>query len=86
MEGEIDSPRIALSSGLARILGDAVGRAAREEAADLHWVSLGQLGTCISVLQQAGATQALMAGPMLVLYAFSILIAWIFAKRKPAES
>jgi sec-independent protein translocase protein TatC len=29
-------------------------------------------------------SQALMAGPMLVLYAFSIGIAWLFAKRKPA--
>jgi sec-independent protein translocase protein TatC len=31
-------------------------------------------------------SQALMAGPMLVLYALSIGIAWLFAKRKPAES
>ncbi len=31
-------------------------------------------------------SQALMAGPMLVLYALSIAIAWLFAKRKPAES
>ena len=31
-------------------------------------------------------SQALMAGPMLILYALSIVIAWIFAKRKPAES
>ena len=30
-------------------------------------------------------SQALMAGPMLVLYALSIVIAWLFAKRKPAE-
>ena len=29
-------------------------------------------------------SQALMAGPMLVLYALSIGIAWLFAKRKPA--
>jgi sec-independent protein translocase protein TatC len=31
-------------------------------------------------------SQALMAGPMLVLYALSIGIAWAFAKRKPAEA
>ena len=31
-------------------------------------------------------SQFMMAGPMLVLYAFSIGIAWLFAKRKPAES
>ena len=30
-------------------------------------------------------SQAMMAGPMLVLYALSIVIAWMFAKRKPAE-
>jgi sec-independent protein translocase protein TatC len=29
-------------------------------------------------------SQALMAGPMLALYAFSILIAWLFGKRRPA--
>lgn len=29
-------------------------------------------------------SQALMAGPMLVLYLFSIFVAWVFAKRKPA--
>jgi Sec-independent protein secretion pathway component TatC len=27
-----------------------------------------------------------MAGPMLALYAFSIIIAFIFQKRKPSES
>ena len=27
-----------------------------------HWISLGQLGTCISVLKSAGVTQAVMAG------------------------
>lgn len=30
-------------------------------------------------------SQALMAGPMLALYGLSILIAWVFAKRKPAQ-
>jgi DUF1009 family protein len=29
---------------------------------DLHWVSLGQLGKCISLLKEAGVTQAVMAG------------------------
>ena len=37
-------------------------RAAREAGADLHWVSLGQLGTCIKILKKAGASQAVMAG------------------------
>jgi sec-independent protein translocase protein TatC len=29
--------------------------------------------------------QSIMAGPMIVLYLLSIVIAWIFGKRKPAE-
>jgi hypothetical protein len=41
---------------------DLVGAAARAPAADLHWVSLGQLGTCIRLLEDAGVTQAVMAG------------------------
>ena len=36
--------------------------AARPPAAPLHWISLGQLGKCISLLQDAGVTQAVMAG------------------------
>jgi DUF1009 family protein len=41
---------------------DLEGVAARPPAAALHWVSLGQLGKCISVLKNAGITQAVMAG------------------------
>jgi DUF1009 family protein len=36
--------------------------AARPPAAKVHWVSLGQLGQCISLLKAAGVTQAVMAG------------------------
>jgi UDP-2,3-diacylglucosamine hydrolase len=36
--------------------------AARPPGAALHWISLGQLGACIRVLEQAGVTQAVMAG------------------------
>src|SRR5437667_6075513 len=36
--------------------------AARPPAAAFHWISLGQLGTLIGVLKDAGVTQALMAG------------------------
>src|SRR6266542_1886962 len=36
--------------------------AARPPAASLHWVSLGQLGKCISLLKDAGVAQAVMAG------------------------
>lgn len=35
--------------------------AARFES-DIHWISLGQLGTCIKVLKKAGVAQAVMAG------------------------
>ena len=36
--------------------------AARSPAAAVHWVSLGQLGKCISLLKAAGVKQAVMAG------------------------
>jgi UDP-2,3-diacylglucosamine hydrolase len=36
--------------------------AARSPAAAFHWISLGQLGTCITLLRDAGAAQAVMAG------------------------
>lgn len=36
--------------------------AARDASADLHWVSLGHLGTCIRILKAAGVQQAVMAG------------------------
>ena len=35
---------------------------ARDAGADLHWVSLGHLGTCIKILKGAGVTRAVMAG------------------------
>lgn len=36
--------------------------AGRTPSAALHWVSLGQLGKCITLLKEAGVTQAVMAG------------------------
>jgi len=36
--------------------------AARRHGAAIHWISLGQLGTCISLLKSAGVTRAVMAG------------------------
>jgi UDP-2,3-diacylglucosamine hydrolase len=36
--------------------------AARAPAAPLHWLSIGQLGKCISLLKDAGVTEAVMAG------------------------
>jgi DUF1009 family protein len=41
---------------------DLADLAARPPAADLHWVSLGQLGKWVKVLREAGVTQAVMAG------------------------
>src|SRR5216110_677151 len=41
---------------------DLAEAAARPPAAAIHWISLSQLGKCLSVLKDAGVTQALMAG------------------------
>ncbi len=35
---------------------------AAEQGAELHWVSLGQLGRCIELLKQSGCREAVMAG------------------------
>jgi UDP-2,3-diacylglucosamine hydrolase len=39
-------------------LGDAAAR----HGAAIHWISLGQLGTCIATMKRAGVTHAVMAG------------------------
>ena len=36
--------------------------AAARHGAPIHWISLGHLGTCIQVLEEAGVTHAVMAG------------------------
>lgn len=41
---------------------DLEAAARREPAAALHWISLGQLGVCLSTLERAGVTRAVMAG------------------------
>jgi DUF1009 family protein len=41
---------------------DLAAAADRPPRADLHWVSLGQLGKCVSILKEAGVTEAVMAG------------------------
>jgi DUF1009 family protein len=48
--------------------------AAREADADLHWVSLGHLGTCIKILKAAGVQQAVMAGQVKHVQIFSGVI------------
>ena len=47
---------------------------AREAKADLHWVSLGQLGKCIKLLKSAGVSQAVMAGQVRHVKIFSGII------------
>lgn len=41
---------------------ELVELAARPPSAPVHWISLGQLGKCISVFKSAGVTKAVMAG------------------------
>ncbi|MGH8638566.1 MAG: LpxI family protein, partial [Burkholderiales bacterium] len=48
--------------------------AARRAGADLHWVSLGQLGKCIKLLKRAGVSQAVMAGQVRHVKIFSGII------------
>jgi DUF1009 family protein len=47
---------------------------ARTACADLHWVSLGQLGKCIKLLRAAGVSQAVMAGQVRHVKIFSSII------------
>ena len=39
-----------------------LGTAAANHGAAIHWISLGQLGTCIRLLKESGVTHAVMAG------------------------
>jgi UDP-2,3-diacylglucosamine hydrolase len=48
--------------------------AARKAGADLHWVSLGQLGKCIKLLKAAGVSQAVMAGQVKHVKIFSGIV------------
>ena len=47
---------------------------ARRAGADLHWVSLGHLGTCIKILKAAGIRQAVMAGQVKHVSIFSGIV------------
>jgi UDP-2,3-diacylglucosamine hydrolase len=47
---------------------------AREVKADLHWVSLGQLGRCIKILKAAGVSRAVMAGQVKHVKIFSGIV------------
>jgi UDP-2,3-diacylglucosamine hydrolase len=48
--------------------------AARAAGADLHWVSLGQLGKCIKILKAAGIARAVMAGQVKHVKIFSGIV------------
>ena len=62
---------VAVKEEASSELADAAGQ---EPKADLHWVSLGQLGKCISHLQGAGVTQAVMAGQVKHVKIFSGIV------------
>lgn len=49
---------IALEEETFKDLNDAATRA----KVDIHWISIGQLGTCLSLLKRAQVTHAVMAG------------------------
>ncbi len=49
-------------------------QAAGSAGADLHWVSLGHLGTCIKILKNAGISQAVMAGQVKHVKIFSGIV------------
>jgi DUF1009 family protein len=48
--------------------------AARDAHAEFHWVSLGQLGKCITILKAAGVSRAVMAGQVKHVKIFSGII------------
>ncbi len=56
--------------------------AAKRTGSEIHWVSLGQLGTCISLLKNAGVSHAVMAGQVKHTKIFSMGITpdWTMAK------
>src|SRR5574341_1458855 len=62
---------IAVKEEASPDLADAASRA---PAAALHWVSLGHLGTAISLLKEAGATRAVMAGQVKHVKIFSGIV------------
>ena len=52
--------------------------AARPPAADMHWVSLGQLGKWSKLLREAGITEAVMAGQVKHTKLFSDIVRFAF--------
>src|SRR3954452_21987442 len=54
--------------------------AARAPAAALHWIPIGQLGACISVLKDAGVSQAVMAGQVKHTRLFDVRPDWTLGR------
>jgi len=53
---------IALKEETFPDIAASVAKPVGASEAEVHWISLGQLGTCIELLKRAGVTQAVMAG------------------------
>ena len=54
--------------------------AAAPPAAAFHWISIGQLGTCVSVLKEAGVSQAVMAGQVKHTKLFDVRPDWTLGR------
>jgi UDP-2,3-diacylglucosamine hydrolase len=54
--------------------------AARAPVAPFHWISIGQLGACISVLKDAGVSQAVMAGQVKHTKLFDVRPDWTLGR------
>src|SRR3954463_16393212 len=53
---------------------------ARAPAAPFHWIAIGQLGACISVLKDAGVSQAVMAGQVKHTKLFDVRPDWTLGR------
>src|SRR5438552_11681874 len=59
---------------------DLADLASRPPAAAFHWISIGQLGECISLLKAAGVSQAVMAGQVKHTKLFDIRPDWTLGR------
>src|SRR5260370_17477344 len=59
---------------------DLADLASRPPTAAFHWISIGQLGECISLLKEAGVSQAVMAGQVKHTKLFDIRPDWTLGR------
>ena len=59
---------------------DLADLASRPPAAAFHWISIGELGQCISLLKAAGVSQAVMAGQVKHAKLFNVRPDWTLAR------